>query len=391
MPKIITNIFVIIFFASIVFYIGQGILFESTWYTKLAGFYFLLFNAFCTILVIAKKRITPLFLFILFLTIWVLLLWIISEKKYRVSLEDVSTFSMIQHIILVITSLISFFYISSKGYIKRSVLVIFVCITTALFVYNILHFDVTTLGEGEYNFSSANNKAYSLTALFPFFLIFWNRKWLMIIFMIASLVFVVFCLKRGAMICIASSVMITFYMIIKQNKRRHKYVLMSRLLIFAVIIAAIYAFSSIYSENEVLQGRFDHGSKPREEIYGKIATGLKESNLVNLFAGNGPLSTVKVAGNYAHNDWLEILYDFGLVGLFVYIMIIVSMLILYRKLNLNERDKTGMLICITYILIRSTVSMCVYELETLLIFGYYGYIIGNYKFSNRRGIYYEKD
>ena len=290
---------------------------------------------------------------------------------------------MIQHIALVVTSLLSFYYISLSGQIKRSLLLAFTIIIALIYIYNILHFDVASLGAGEYDYANANNKAYSLVALFPFLLLLWDKKWIMIILMVASLVFIVFCLKRGAMICVASFLLITFYMIIRSVKKKNAYKYLIRFSVFIIIVAIVYAFFTVYEDNEFLQRRFDHGSDAREYIYTKILSGLENSDILELFIGHGPLSTVTVSGNYAHNDWLEIVYDFGIVGLILYIMIPIAMLKYYKRYTLEE-ELAGILICVLYILLRSSFSMCVYELDSLLIFGYMGYIIGNHQYISKK-------
>lgn len=382
MFNIIRQTFIFLFLSSIIIYIGQGILYESTWYTKLSGIYMLLFNLFCSFCVIIRKQHSILFAVILAFAGWVFFLWLISVKGYTVLGEKVSTFTMVQYILIITTTLISFYFISLYGYFKRSVLKVFTLLLAALFVYNILHFDVTTLGEGEFNFASANNKAYSLVALFPFLLLFWNKKWLMIILMVASLVFIVFCLKRGAMLCIAAYLIVTFYMIIKLNKRRHKYQLLTKIIIAIIIGAFVYAFIDIYNDNEFLQKRFDHGSETREAIYTKLFTGIEDSNLLEMVMGHGPLSTVTVAGIYAHNDWLEVIYDFGILGIILYLLIPVAMFRFYKRYT-SEEELAGVLICVLYIVLRSSFSMCIYELDSLLTFGYMGYIIGNHKYTTR--------
>lgn len=382
MIKIIQQALILLFLSSIIVYIGQGILYESTWYTKLSGIYLLLFNFYCTFCVIIRKHCSPLFAVSISFAVWTILLWLISVKGYTVLGEKVSTLSMVQHIVLVVTSLPSFYFIALGGHFRKPILILFTLVIAVLYVYNILHFDVTTLGAGEYNYASANNKAYSLVALFPFLLLFWNKKWLMILLMLASLVFIVFCLKRGAMLCIAAYMLITFYMIIRLNKRRNKYKYVTRFVVVFIIVAFVYAFFDIYNDNEFLQKRFDHGSEARESIYTKILSGLENSDIIEFFIGHGPLSTVTVAGNYAHNDWLEIVYDFGIVGLILYIIIPIAMLKYYKRYSLEE-ELAGILICVLYIVLRSSFSMCVYELDSLLTFGFMGYIIGNHQYQSK--------
>ena len=55
-------------------------------------------------------------------------------------------------------------------------------------------------------------------------------------------------------------------------------------------------------------------------------------------------------------------------------------LVLLKKYCLDRQNyqyKTSFIICFLYIIIRSSFSMCIYELESILVFGFLGYTIGN--------------
>lgn len=377
MPILFINTFIIAYLLSIIIYISQGILYDGTWFSLLAGVYVLLFNIIFTAKYTFINRRQPLFPIHVFLLIWIVLVWAISQKEYYFQFERTKTITVVQHIIFVCTTFFSFYYLASAKLLKRWMFVPFLLLLSVIFIYNVLHYDVQDLGAGEYDYSSANNKAYPLTALMPLFVVFWKKKWIMFPLMIADFVFVVFCLKRGAMICAAAFLLISILFMVKQNLhksfRRTFGVL---LVIFILLVGLVIALVSIYENNILLQGRFDHGSDARTFIYNRIINGFVNSDFSEMLIGHGPISTLPVAQNYAHSDWLEMLFDFGIIGLLLYLAIPIAIFRYYKKNLLSYENKAALMMILAYILIRSTFSMCIYELESMLIWGLLGLTVG---------------
>ena len=377
MPYLFKNGLASVYLLSIIIYISQGILYDGTWFSLLAGVNVLLFNLYFTARYLLRRNKQPLFPIHFVLLVWVIIIWAISQKEYSFQFERVNTLPVIQHIILVCTSFSSFYYLASTKILKKWVIVLFLALISVIFLYNILHYDVQTLGAGEYDYSSANNQAYPLTALIPMLVIFWERKWLMFLLMIAAFILVVICMKRGAMMCAAAFLIISLFYVIKQNLHksfRHSIATIST--ISVILITLILVLITIYNDNPLLQGRFDHGSDTREFIYNRIVDGLYKSDFLDILIGHGPISTLSVAQNYAHNDWLEMVYDFGIIGLGIYVLIPLAILHFYKNNNLSYDCKAAIIMCLSYILIRSTFSMCIYQLESILIWGLLGLTFG---------------
>ncbi len=377
MPGLYKIILVVAYLFSIVTYIGQGILYDGTWYTMLAGAYVLLFNMYCTIRYAFLNNHQPMFPIQLLFLVWIVIVWAISEKSYTFWQGNIKTFNMVFYMLYVCTSFYSFYFLTCERMLTQRVLMPFLFLLSVIFIYNVLHYDVGSLEAGEYDYSSANNKAYPLTALMPFCVAFWRKKWLMFLLMISFLFFIVLCLKRGAMLCAASYLFISFFYAIKQNL--HKSVRHSILILIIASVVLLFLsiiFMDIYDDNIFLQGRFDHGSDSREFIYTRIVDGFLSSDLYGMIVGNGPFSTITVGQNYAHNDWLEMLYDYGIIGFLLYIMIPLSIFYFYKTTGLSYESKSAVMMCLSYIMIRSSFSMCIYELESLLIWALLGHIYG---------------
>ena len=376
-----TNIFAKFYLIAIILYISQGILFEGTWFTFLSGLYLLSFNMYAMLKVLVRQHRSLLFSLLIIIIGWIIFLWFISSKSYRFEGEVVSTMYMVEYSIIVFSSFFSFYYISINSLVRKYHLRAFILFLGVIYVYNVLNYDVANASVGDYDFSTVNNKSYSIVALFPLLSFFWDKKWFMLLLMTMALFFVTFCLKRGAIIIAASYYMVSIiYVFIGRNKN----VLNKRfiqLLVLALVAGVVYALMSIYNSNDLIQARIEltleGSSSGRDYIYAKIWKAWEDSSLIFQVIGHGPISTLSAAPNYAHNDWLEILYDFGILGLLLYLAISVYLFKYWKKNKMPMPHKLGILMCLLYIILRSSFSMCIYELDSLLVFGYIGYIMGD--------------
>ena len=376
-----TKIFAVFYLVAIILYVSQGILFEGTWFTFLSGLYLLSFNMFTMLKVLARQHHSLLFSLLIVIIGWIIMLWLFSPKSYRFEGGVVSTMYMVQYSIIVFSSVFSFYYISINRLVRKYHLKAFILLLGVIYVYNVLNFDVADAGVGDYDFSMVNNKSYSIVALFPLLSFFWDKKWFMLLLMTMALFFITFCLKRGAMIIAAISYVISIiYVYVGRNKSIQNKRLI-QFSILAVVIGVVYAFMAIYNSNDLIQERIEltleGSSSGRDYIYAKIWGAWEGSNILFQTIGHGPISTLSAAPNYAHNDWLELLYDFGFIGLLLYIGISMFIFRYWKKEKMSMQYKLGVLLCLLYIILRSSFSMCIYELDSLLAFGYIGYIMGD--------------
>lgn len=73
--------------------------------------------------------------------------------------------------------------------------------------------------------------------------------------------------------------------------------------------------------------------------------------------GRGTAQTVMIAGNYAHNDWLEFLTDNGLLGALLYLTTIVSLFFYRRKIQKGSPMRCAFMIVLLFWFIKSIFSM----------------------------------
>ncbi|HEU4788942.1 MAG TPA: hypothetical protein VFS71_04595 [Flavobacterium sp.] len=106
----------------------------------------------------------------------------------------------------------------------------------------------------------------------------------------------------------------------------------------------------MYLENELLIERMNSiaegNSSGRDEIFNKIFDSWYDDESLKIFLlGFGFAGSVHLAGNYAHNDWLELLSNFGILGFTIYLVLFYAALI--QLWNRNWRiDKKMLLLTI---------------------------------------------
>lgn len=202
-----------------------------------------------------------------------------------------------------------------------------------------------------------NNTVYSFVGLIPLIFLIKKRLPAYALLLLLSF-FIIQGAKRGALLVGGVGVlMYAYYQLrtIPKDKRfrAYSFVIMG----FGAIG---YFINSYYSKNEFLQQRLDDmaegHSSGRDIIYASIFNNWANSdNILNLLFGYGFLGSMKLSstGHAAHNDWLELLANSGLVGVTIYLIIFYSLI--KTSFNPNwSKDKRLLLLSCTLIWFTTT-------------------------------------
>lgn len=173
-----------------------------------------------------------------------------------------------------------------------------------------------------------------------------RRKLIRLIGIGITVIAVLFSLKLTALLVLVLGLVV--YAVLTSFVKKGK--LNTRLLALLVAVILIWAF--LPAINDFLLRRFrvdwldkivtadETGGSGRTEIWRFVFQALGKSNPLQLFVGHGYYATFRNVGFSAHNDFLEVLYDFGLFGFSVYISIYI-LLIRRTLLLLRKADPRG--------------------------------------------------
>lgn len=200
-----------------------------------------------------------------------------------------------------------------------------------LFIISRLHGPVVQDEEwDEFFLPQYYNSIYYLLFLLPF--LFRNKTYALastIIFIVALLISD----KQGALIGLFLGILAYLYSNQKLSEKTSSlkipFLICIAFAIFYIIYSYVvetlnYNIFSQFSNEEVGSGRTD--------IYISLLTKLwDESSVLKILFGHGGLNSVsRVLSISAHNDFLEVLFDFGLIGLILYIRMLWYIYRLYR-------------------------------------------------------------
>lgn len=211
----------------------------------------------------------------------------------------------------------AFFYFTKKGCLTEKMVGFWGWIIMFQCIYFIWLFS-SYRSFGYYTY----NGAYLMVSVLPCIFFMSNKKLIQWMILIFILLVTFLSMKRGAMVTAGLFFLFYVYRETKDAKKWRKAVVW-----FAV--AALFVWGAIfvyntYEGNELLQAKVEAtetgDSSGRDELAQNIMNVyLSESSLFQFLFGYGADGTLKIGENYAHNDWLEMLVDMGVLGFIAYL------------------------------------------------------------------------
>lgn len=280
-------------------------------------------------------------------------------------LKSGETIKATQFVTMVFTSvgsLFTFYYFSLRGYITKNHLIIWLYVFMVVSTFDYFAYEVkrvNMLSQFATFDEITNNVAYSFVGLLPFVFLL-NKKPIMQYAIIAYLVyFTVIGMKRGAII-IGFLMLAWFVLNATRNMKNSRRFLIIALTIVGVIVGWMF-ISRFYESSDYFRYRIEvtrSGATGRESIHSKLLDCyLTNYNVLEFLFGGGAYHTYAVAGNDAHNDWLELLIDCGLVGFVIYLIYWIRFIIEWLSIKKEKLVYCIMGSCFIYTFLRTFFSM----------------------------------
>lgn len=227
-----------------------------------------------------------------------------------------------------------------------------------------------------------NNTGYTFLSLIPLLFFFHKNRKIQYIALAYIMVFIIMGMKRGAMIIGAIVSLWFFYQTLKNTHRKTRYQVV--LLSAVIIIGAGFYVMDMLETSEYFQYRLEQtqegATSGRDIIYTKLLSYfLDETSAWQFLFGSGANYTVAIAGNFAHNDWLELAINQGCLGIIIYFVFWIYMYKTWRRSKNNSIVYSSLgAICIIFFL-KTFFSMS-YGVMTMYATLCLGYCLAN---SNR--------
>jgi len=287
-------------------------------------------------------------------------------------------FGMLQRILGCILPFYPFYYFSKKNFLQEMHMAVFCYILLIVFVFQFFLFnEIQTERQGRAMI--INNSAYSLLKLIPFLFLLKKRliKWGALLIII---VLIIQSAKKGALLlAFISSIIfvVNDFKYIKKNKifNRGKILILTIGLVILVWRKILSNEFLLFRLNRAIQ---EGNTSGRGEIFHNIFSYWVDApSFLNLIFGFGFAESLSITNrHFAHNDWLELLSNFGIFGVFIYLLFFRALIKLYFSFRKREKYKKIVLIIIIVFLGKTVFSMGYTAMETFILMILIGFLLG---------------
>lgn len=220
-----------------------------------------------------------------------------------------------------------------------------------------------------------NNAGYVILSIIPMLMLLKFRSWKQYLLLGFCMMLILLAVKRGAILISAILMVLYFGYFLKMSNK--KTIRANIILIIFFTLVGVIALSVLLENNSYINQRFNDTlqgeTSNRDEIYGTIFDFIiVDISIKNILFGYGANGTLELFGWYAHNDWLEIAINQGLLGIGIYMVYWVAFLLLCMKKNMptDIRLTLWMLFVIYFLKTIFSMSYDQYTLYAGMALGY---------------------
>lgn len=285
-------------------------------------------------------------------------------------------YTVLINTIVTLSGFISFGILGKKEALSDKFMVWAMCILVVLaipYYYNFLNIISEVKGLDADN--ATNNASVLFLWILPLTVALSKKK--SSIFVVGICVFyLLLASKRSNIIAGAIVLIIYVYMIFRDKDTRLLYKVM---MLLGIVAVAILAYKWAMSNDYLMKRYYDTmegNSSGRDAIYmGYWNMWTGSDSLIHTLFGWGYNGTgLSSIHSMAHNDWLEFLIDYGLIGVVILFAFVMSFFNRSRKAN-NPTSKLVLLSIFLVFLVKTSFSMCVVDDYTIIISISYGYAL----------------
>lgn len=231
-----------------------------------------------------------------------------------------------------------FYVFTKQGLLKESTIKWWLFIFLVLAIRTFFRSQAYMLAEALERGSSAeeftNNVGYTFLALLPALVVFYKKPVIQYLVIMVCVYFIVMAMKRGAILI--GLLCLVWFMVsnLKRAPRKKKWIIVT--VTIAVVVAGIALVNYMMETSAYFQYRItqtkEGNSSGRDEIFKVFYDHfIHESNPLRFLFGYGANGTLKVGGEFAHNDWLEIATNQGVLGIVVFLVYWICFYVSWRR------------------------------------------------------------
>lgn len=270
-----------------------------------------------------------------------------------------------------------FFYVLSNKYNLRKLIIISMSVLTIGLIYT--YYKNYNINLNYFETETTTNTSYFVMYMLPFLLCYKN-KYIKTILIVITILVVFSSLKRTGSIAVILAIVVFIYVELAKDKKKWK----NTLFIIILGTAVYYLISYGGLSDNILISRFE--KLPEDQGSGRILVWestwemIKESNVLQVFFGHGfnMVQTDSPLKLSAHNDFIEVLYDFGIIGFILLLTTYIQLIRFVLKLiKIESKYAAPMAASVVLMIIGSMSShIIIYPYYLIMFSMFWGYILG---------------
>ena len=248
-----------------------------------------------------------------------------STLYYPISGKTMPSYNYIKSIYLSLLPIYPFYYYTKTGYLTVERLqiwgLVFLASVTLSYFQNQREVLEKLLESGSKAEEITNNSGYLFLSCLPLLVLYRKKPLIQFAALAFVMAFIVMGMKRGAIAIGLVSAVYFMWQVISESSGKTRFIII--LLSVAICVGVVYFFiyemvTSDYMQHR-LESTMEGNSSGRDKLYSYFWRYFtEEASALHYLIGRGANGTLEIYYNYAHNDWLEIAVNHGILGLVVY-------------------------------------------------------------------------
>lgn len=222
------------------------------------------------------------------------------------------------------------------------------------------------------------NLVYSVLVFLPWLSLTGGKRMRRLVYGIVFLI-VAISMKRGAILVFPLMLVASAFVEAVARKKQLGRSALKTLFVMVLLFAGLLSVDQW--SGGLLTERFSFkqliSGSGRFEMYSMILDDLSQSSPWDLFLGRGSGSVEQLLGMAAHNEWLEFLFNFGVIGVVFYAQLVLALARrLLKLIRISSRYAAGYAMAIVYMLIVGMFGQIYFAHSTLYIMMFFGAVEG---------------
>ena len=255
-----------------------------------------------------------------------LLLFITDGFVTHGKIKEVQTMLYLKDYLTTLLPIYSCYYYTRKGFLTEDIFSKFAVLFVVVGI--VMHYRMqrealeALIAAGSNRTEVTNNSGYVVLAIIPSLMVLNKKPLLQYIGLAVCFLFLLLAMKRGAILCAMIFLMAFMWHKMKNAKGGRKFGFIFLLTIgfyfFIQFVENRLATSDYFSYR--VEQTLEGNASGRDDMYSQILSHyFNDTGVIQKLVGYGANGTIKLFTNYAHNDWLEIITNQGLLGVIIFV------------------------------------------------------------------------